>query len=508
MWHRRESSRKHFSSSLGESGQAVVLLTVAFFALLAFIGIVTDAGSLYVSYTQLKRAVDAAAVAAANNIKNPSLTYSQRKTRITEAAREMIALHNVANIASLEAYTCDDADKPAAFANVCPNIAAGEPPRKLAWVQATQQAPVYFLSLFGVQSVSLTTSAIGEAATVDVVVVLDTSESMGEATAGYGPDFDPSACNAANSCEPLKTAKDAAKALVDSLFEGYDRVAVVGFDFDATMYINLSTDFNAVKSAIDSVPLHDDLDSSIVLSYGNPAAGDVNPLDVDGDGRLGDYDAVDDGGTGLVQDSFLSTCTGCGIRVAGNILKAYGRPDAVWVIVFLADGATNVSDVPPEVDVSFPNGFCGGTFNARMWNNPWCTDANPTTRHCGPYHASASECPPGSIWVGDSSPAYDVEDYAFDMADRVALLASTNPDEPIFGNDIAIYSIGLGKAAAGEHFLRYLANIGDDGTRLNDPCAGVAPKSHCGNYYYAPNASYLAQIFENIAERIYTRISQ
>ncbi len=491
-----------------ESGQAVVLMTVAFFALLAFVGLVTDVGSLYVSYTQLKRAVDAAAVAAANNIKNPSLTYSQRKTRITEAAREMIALHNIANIASLEAYTCDDANKPAAFAAICPDISAGEDPRKLAWVQATQNAPVYFLSLFGVPSVSLTTSSIGEAATVDVVVVIDTSESMGEATPGYGPDFDPAACNAANSCQPLKTAKDAAKDLVDSLFEGYDRVAVVGFDFDATMYSNLEDDFAVVKNAIDSIPLHDDLDASIVLSYGNPAAGDMNPLDVDADGKLGDYDNDDNGGAGLVNDSFLSTCTGCGIRVAGNILKAYGRMDAVWVIVFLADGATNVSDVPPEVDVSFPNGFCGGAFNARMWNNPWCTDNNPSTRHCGPYHSAANECPPGAIWVGDNSPSYDVDDYAFDMADQVALMYSTNPNEPITGNDIAIYSIGLGKASAGEYLLRYMANIGDDGSRQNDPCAGVPSKQHCGNYYYAPNASYLSQIFESIADRIYTRISQ
>jgi Flp pilus assembly protein TadG len=267
-----------------ESGQAVVLMTVAFIALLAFVGLVTDVASLYTSYTQLKRAVDAAAVAAANNIKNPSLTYSQRKTRITEAAREMIALHNIADISTLDAYTCDDAAKPADFAAVCPDTGAGEDPRKLAWVQATQNAPVYFLSLFGVQSVPLTTSSIGEAATVDLVVVIDTSESMGEATPGYGPDFNPSACNAANSCQPLRTAKDAAKDLVDSLFEGYDRVAVVGFDFDATMYSNLEDDFTVVKNAIDSIPLHDDLDASVVVSYGNPAAGDMNPLDVDGDG--------------------------------------------------------------------------------------------------------------------------------------------------------------------------------------------------------------------------------
>ena len=99
------------------------------------------------------------------------------------------------------------------------------------------------------------------------------------------------------------------------------------------------------------------------------------------------------------------------------------------------------------------------------------------------------------------------------MVDEVALTASTNANEPIHGNDIAIYSIALGQAAdpgtnyVGEDLMRYMANIGDDGTRLNDPCAGVAHQEQCGNYYYAPGSSYLAQIFESIAARIYTRIS-
>ncbi len=491
-----------------QRGQAMVLFVVSFLALLAFVGLVTDVGALYVTYTQLKRAVDASAVAAANNIKNPSLTYAQRKTRITEAAREMVAFHNISDITSLDAYICDDSGLPADFAAECPDTSTGEDPRKLAWVEASQNAPVYFLSLFGINSIPISTNSIGEAATVDVVVVIDTSESMGEATSGYGPDFNPSACNASNTCEPLRTAKDAAKDLVDSLFEGYDRVAVVGFDFDATVYSALDENFTNVKNAIDSIPLHDDLDLSVVLSYGNPAAGELNPFDVDGDGLLGDLDDNDNGGTGLYNDSFLSTCTGCGIRMAGNVLSTTGRVESVWVIVFLADGATNVSDVPPNVDSSFSNGYCGGSTGARMWTNPWCTDNDPATRYCGPEHSASNECPPGSVWVGDATPNYDVEDYAFDMVDQVSLLVSTNPNEPTPGNDIAIYSIGLGKADAGEHLLRYMANVGDDGSRENDPCASIPTKQHCGNYYYAPSASYLSQIFENIASRIYTRISR
>jgi hypothetical protein len=117
-----------------------------------------------------------------------------------------------------------------------------------------------------------------------------------------------------------------------------------------------------------------------------------------------------------------------------------------------------------------------------------------------------------------------VEDYARDITDRVALLLSANSNEPIGGEEIAIYTIGLDLAATatendGEMLLRYMANIGDDNIRNPvpdivadgfppDPCDGVANQTSCGQYYYAPNATYLTQIFEKIAGSIFTRISQ
>jgi len=77
-----------------------VILAISFLALLAFIGLVTDAGSLYVTYTQLKRAVDAAAIAAANNIKisTPGEDPIARKQRVTDAAMEMLQLNNVSDV--------------------------------------------------------------------------------------------------------------------------------------------------------------------------------------------------------------------------------------------------------------------------------------------------------------------------------------------------------------------------------------------------------------------------
>ena len=529
------------SGSPRERGQALVITAVAFMAMLAFAGLVTDAGTLYLNFARLKRGLDAAAVAAANQIRDSSLPAAQRKALIRESAREMLMLNDIDDIYSLETYICEDAGIPANFASICPG--PGEIKRKLAYIQASQNSPVYFLHLFGVETIPITTHSIGEAASLDVVIVIDTSESMASETdidpadgvSDYTPDYDPTNCNASNTCQPLRDAKDAAKAMVDKFFDGYDRIAVVTYDVKAAIHDPdlatsdvLEADHTAVKSTIDAIQLFDGPAPADVLVFGDPRYGEVNPMDADGDGVY-----FED------KDIFGSTCTGCGIRVAGDILKAQGRVDSVWIIVFLSDGTTNVSDLPDASDPHNPvpagyvNGFCGGSIGGRLWTNEpgtpysWCTDSDPATRHCGPFHADASECPAGSIWVGNSTPPYDTEDYARDMTDRVALVYPLYPGdspEPKSGDEIAIYAIGLGQAARppdydGEQLLRYMANIGDDNFRNPvpddptdayppDPCDGAAPQTSCGQYYYAPSGAYLTQIFEKVAGSIFTRITQ
>ncbi|MCJ7716049.1 MAG: VWA domain-containing protein [Anaerolineales bacterium] len=513
-----------------ERGQAIIITAIAFMAMLAFAGLVTDAGTLYLNYTRLKRALDAAAVAAANQIRDSSLPAAQRKSLIRESAREMLILNNISDIYSLETYICEDLGIPANFASLCP--APGELKRKLAWIQATQNSPVYFLHLFGVTNIPITTHSVGEAASLDVVIVIDTSESMGSETPGFSNDFDPTACNAANSCQPLRDAKDSANAMINKFFDGYDRIAIVTYDVQATVHDPdlssaevLEADHTAVQNTINAIQLIDGPSPADILAFGDARYGVVNPMDLNGNGVY--YEP---------KDIIGSTCAGCGMRVAGDILAAQGRVDTVWVIVFLSDGATNVSDLPetsPDVPVGYVNGYCGGAVGARLWTNEpstaytWCNDSDPATRHCGPYHGDATECPDGAAWVGNSSPPYDTEDYARDMTDRVGLVYPLYPadsNEPKSGDEVAIYAIGLGKAADppdydGEQLLRYMANIGDDNFRNPvpddlldaipaDPCDGAAPQTSCGQYYYAPSGAYLIQIFEKVAGSIFTRITQ
>ena len=557
-----------------QKGQSLIIIALAFVALLAFVGLVTDVGTLYITYTQLKRAVDAAAVAAANNIKYPQATEAQRKQKITEAAREMLRFHEISEIDSLAVYLCSDADLPADFDAMCPD--AGEPARKLAYVQATHNSPVYFLRLFGVQDIPFTVSSVGEAATVDLVLVFDTSESMGIDSDNYDPrNFNPNVaggCNENNNCQPLRDAKDAAKHLIMNLFDHYDQVAIVTFDYDAALVFGLSSeigddDGDADGDAFDAIDrlvrLHDDAPASkLAWTVPSPNGGyrEFNPIfpdDRDGDGRDQDNNAPcedlvsntdpldlrpdlwddhdgnpcdddhirdsfdwnhngdhtdddDDPMPGTHEDtSLLSTCSGCGIRVGANVLRAGGRSNSLWVMVFLSDGVANLSDfndTNPEIPASFRYGFCGDDPDTAFWRT-YCIDRNngdSAGRYC--IDADGAECPPGSSRTDESGP-YSVEDYAFDMVDEAALLESTNPQEPL-GENILVYSIGLGAASAGEELLRYMAMVGDDGDRTTNECRSTPSLQPCGNYYYAPRPEYLNQIFENIANRIFTKISR
>jgi hypothetical protein len=638
-----------------ERGQSLIIFAAAIVGLIAAVGLAVDAGSLYVRYGQLKRAIDAAAITAANEFKT-----GQSLDKLYEAAEEVIKMHELdMSAVDLEVYICDayeqdlvepftgDPDgtrdrylqtrEPEFYAR-CPNTESGlVAPRKLIWVQATQVAPLYFMSVIGFNDVPLRAHTITEAAPVDLVIVIDISESMGADTPGFVPaDFNPAGCNASNTCQPLADAKNAATILADKMHQGYDRVAVVTFDTSAETHAipniqgistSLSDDMDQVKLAINNIQLHDDAPfNRLWPMWKNPGLADgggaenyfafnpVNPEDRDGDGRdedpafppcididgtvnnhpmccelinpstgevqhwvedpkfagfnftnngfpcdsdkvLDAYDWDLDGSytnfdrttseaylgydlsdEKLYELSPLSTCSGCGMREANNILNSHGRAGAVWIIVFLSDGAVNYADRAPFIPSQYTNSFCFGTAlddnpstlavesmtSPAMYSWAWnamCKDRDTSVRMC--IDDDISTCPPGSVWEDPTSLLYgqiqySVFDYALDMTDDTALTEVTG-DEPI-GNDIGIFTIGLGAVVKesggvvtdtyGEDLLRYMASVGDDGDRTTDPCNSVAPKSSCGQYYYAPTGEELLPIFEEIANRIYTRISQ
>jgi hypothetical protein len=89
------------------------------------------------------------------------------------------------------------------------------------------------------------------------------------------------------------------------------------------------------------------------------------------------------------------------------------------------------------------------------------------------------------------------------------------------GQGAVIFTIALGKFTtqhsgpypnAGEQLLRYIANVGYNGNpsldSASDPCNGAATETDCGNYYYSKTTlAELKAVFDDIAERIFTRLT-
>ena len=183
--------------SKSEKGQAWVIMAISVTVLIILMGFAIDSAILFSNYTKLKRAVDAAAVAAANQykVKNGKLTdtstfdLSLLRDKMTESANEMLVMHDFdPTTIDLHLYLCGDPDLdtlvPDFYAKCPESQSPPGPPRKLVYIEADEDAPTYFLHLVGVNSIPITTNSISEAAPIDLVLVFDTSESMGVDTPG------------------------------------------------------------------------------------------------------------------------------------------------------------------------------------------------------------------------------------------------------------------------------------------------------------------------------------
>ncbi|HEX2620145.1 MAG TPA: pilus assembly protein TadG-related protein, partial [Phototrophicaceae bacterium] len=163
----------------GESGQAVIILALGFIGLIAFVGIVTDVSLMFVRYSTLSRAVDAAAIAAAGQMRS-----DRNFGEVGLAARQFIEFHGL-NPVQVLVETCQtapqipdpDPDAPPGSTIPDPGICPKDQ-RKLVRVSARVKSPTIFMRLLGFNDIELTAVAISETAVLDVVVIMDVGESM------------------------------------------------------------------------------------------------------------------------------------------------------------------------------------------------------------------------------------------------------------------------------------------------------------------------------------------
>ncbi|MGA2112214.1 MAG: vWA domain-containing protein [Anaerolineales bacterium] len=489
-----------------QTGQALVLIALSFVGLLAIVGLAVDGGQLFIGVDNLRRATDAAALDAANQLRNtPGIGVAQ----LQPSAAQAIALNGITptNV-TVETCATNPGDP-----GLCQYFAGTTILRQLVRVTAQSTVPMSFLTIIGISSITISADSIAEAASLDVVLAIDISESMTYDAPTGNPNRDPNQCNPGNTCEPFAKVKAAAESFANQILwspiaaNNSDRVSVVYFSDGWTnssgwagtdvLAPGWTTDQSVADANISSLQVIDPprCDDPIGMPPGAP--GPCRNYDVS-DNYLG-FDCPLFRSTGDVS-SCTTTDTGGALRIAGNMFSLQPRKDAVWVVVLLTDGASDASDAHPP---SFPYGYCPGTPGNADWMPPFCRDNNNSTRHPG------------------TSAHYDAEDYAQDMADYVAC-APVNPDancsQP--GQGATIFTIGLGNEVLnpvdvngvpfGAYMLRYVADVGYEGipNDPNDPCTGASNWTQdCGNYFYAPSGDELQAIFNIIASRIFTRLT-
>jgi hypothetical protein len=477
-------------------GQAMILIALAFIGLVAFIGLAIDAGIVFAHVGHLRRGVDAAALSAANQIRQGWSIGS-----VTSSAQELILLNLPADSASdlqVVVQTCSDT----------PSIQGCSGPinRKLAKVSAEISVNLAFLPIIGWDSVPIGSNAISEAASVDLILVIDNSTSMAYDAPEGDPMRIPANCNPINACQPFEKVRSAAKVLVNNMFEGFDQIGLVTFNRFAGQTANypdaplnefpldiadhgLTTDFNSIRTALDNMRVYMNL-----------------PTATCNDAHGGDFRGC------------MRTNTAAGLRLAGMTLAA-GRPESVKVVVLLSDGLANAAYEDPfelnNPDKWYcPNEYWMDPVTYRRvgddYEGPWCTDGDPSIGYVNPKYGD------GTI--------RDPDDAARALADWVACLPGGENEHCASNNGVGavIFVIGLGDGLVsldyaapvddvGGQLLRYVARVGYSGDprASTDPCGAVANDvtKTCGNYYFAPTGDDLNQIFRDIADRIFTRLT-
>jgi Flp pilus assembly protein TadG len=473
-------------------------------------GLALDVGIMFIGNARMRRAVDAAALAAALQFRQ-----GYQFSELDASAKEFLKLNSINDPQAL-VQICEGPDPSHTIpASQCPG--PGEMKRKLVRVVASGTVPLAFLQVIGINSAPIAAEAISETASVDVVLVIDRSESMTYTAAPGTDERDPSFCNVAANplgptyqgyCLPFDDVKLAAISFVQSLYFPYDRVAVVTFDKEARTVRTFSNDEATIVDNIKGLTVFEGDETATGPLIDPPGTTGINAIYPNGlPSRY--YDTSDPlnpiyRGLGCPQvdpdpaihDSYpdypspapcTTTNIGLGLYIAGMEFAnpgpgLAGRKNSLWVTILLTDGVANAgydqnhhytcpdttwdnvdtydfSVVPPQLISVLPK--C----------NSGLTKSVTANRHQ----------PIGSV-------TYDAEDYAYDAADYVAR-----------DQNSLIFTIGLG--------ANVITPSTADGTHLGELFLQYAAETvGNGEYNFAPTSAELQAVFQKIADNIATRL--
>jgi hypothetical protein len=522
--------------------QIFIILAVAFLVLVAFVGLAVDAGLAFIAYGKMARAADAAALAAAAQFREGRLLSEMQAT-----AKNAMAINGV-DLSKMNVEICDyslpeeDQDP-----QLCPSSGR----KKLVRITVWADIPTAFIRVVGIDKVNLSTISIAEAASLDVVLVIDISESMAWDAEVGDPLRDPYYCNNQDitgsdgfpgECKPFEDVKVAASEFIGRVLdkpadEEEDRLAIVTFgngwstkedppgsgifvpDLDMATGIRTSgwtSDQSFAQTIVENLKVVQPepcfwADGSERTLYGPCAWYDppTEPPDLIDSASLVQIYCNSCANSGDLS-GLTTTNIGGGLLHAGNMFGIETREEALWVVVLLTDGNANATTPEEDDDITnfstYPMGFCPND-----WVEPLCQDEDISTRH------------------GNGDTNYDADDYARDMADFVGCPSENGRGScaGVEGQAAIIFTIGLGEGVRGvmdtsnevnglpygTALLRYIAAVGDDSDPTTDPCDAFWEdqadwQEWCGHYYFSPSGGQLSAVFQDIASRVFTRLTR
>lgn len=212
---------KPIANPVNTSRRGFILLTHAVMLTftIAMVGLAVDAGTMYVIKGRLSSAVDAAALAAGRSV-NLASTVAAATTAAQATATQFFNANFPAGYLGASPVTLST---PTFVQEVDAN---GNPNGVLdIGVNASVTAPTYFMKIFGVNSVSVSSSGTASRRSTVMILVLDISSSMNSGN--------PTACSA---------MKSAAQTFITN-FSPYDTIGVITFDYTARILYAPSTTF-------------------------------------------------------------------------------------------------------------------------------------------------------------------------------------------------------------------------------------------------------------------------
>ena len=290
----------------GESGQALIFVVLAMFVLIGFTAFAVDAGRAWFTQRELQRSVDAAALAAAQDLPDiAAATATAEQYGPDAGAKNPLRLTDATQI-TVDPRCVTSIEGPCA-------------PYNAVQIQGTAEVPTTFARILGFDSMTVSATAtacspcLGKKK-LDVMMVLDRTGSMCQTSSGQN---DPACTDLTNARLGIETFLGLMDPTVHSV-----GLAVLPPSLNASTRCQAPPSlawYDSPGSRYLLVPLSNDYQ----LSNGSLNAGSslVDTLRcVRGGGRTAYADAID----------------------AGQLeLATNGRADAEKIIIFLSDGAAN-----------------------------------------------------------------------------------------------------------------------------------------------------------------------